>query len=103
MKKEKSKKNKVRPPLRTRFDWFNRFKHWWLGGVGVKHSVFRVKGALQTLLVLVIVVSVGYAMAAFYTNSGEFVISIDKKMASDGFTISENNDFSEKQYKYNQL
>lgn len=96
MKKEKVKKNKVRPPLRTKFDWFNRFKHWWLGGVGVKHSVFRVKGALQTLLVLVIVVSVGYAMAAFYTNSGEFVISIDKKMANDGFTISENNDFSEK-------
>lgn len=96
MKKDKVKKKKVRPPIRTKFDLINRFKHWWLGGVGVKHSVFRVKGAIQTLIVLLVIVSVGYAMAAFYTNSGEFVISIDKKMAGDGFVMSENNDYSEK-------
>lgn len=97
MKKQKKiKKAKVRPPIRTRFDLYNRFKHWWLGGVGVRHSVFRVKGAMQTLLVLLVVVSVGYAMAAFYTNSGEFVISIDKKMAREGFVLSENNEYSEK-------
>lgn len=97
MKKEKkNKKAKVRPPLRTRFDLFNRFRHWWFGGLGIKHSVFRVKGAVQTLLILLGVVSIGYAMAAFYTNSGEFVISIDKEMAKDGFVLSEQNEFSEK-------
>ena len=35
-------------------------------------------------------------MAAFYTKSGEFVISIDRGMANDGFVLSETTDFSEK-------
>ena len=35
-------------------------------------------------------------MAAFYTESGEFVINIDKTMANDGFYISDTTDFSEK-------
>lgn len=94
IKKDKKAK-KVKRPLRTRFDLINRFRHWYLGGVAVKHSVFRVKGALQTLLVLLVIISIGYAMAAFYTKSGEFVISIDRGMAEDGFVLSETTDFSE--------
>lgn len=100
MKKTKAKRpkqpKKPRVPLRARFDHYNRFKHWWLGGVGVRHSVFRVKGAAQTLLILLIVTGIAYAMAAFYTKSGEFVISLDREMARDGFVISEDMDFSDK-------
>lgn len=98
-KRDKSTQVKVKKPkvpLRVRLDHVNIFKHWYLGGVSVKHSIFRVKGALQTLLILLIILGIAYAMAAFYTQSGEFVISLDKKMASDGFVISETPDFSEK-------
>ncbi len=35
-------------------------------------------------------------MAAFYTNSGEFVVKVDRKMARDGFYLSEIPNFDER-------
>lgn len=90
------KEKKIRRSLISRFDWLNRFKHWWLGGVSVRRSLFRVKAAWQTLGILIAILMVGYVMAAIYTQSGEFIISLDREMADDGFLLSETTDFSEK-------
>lgn len=99
MKREKKqKKVKQQTPKRTlisRFDWLNRFRHWWLGGVSIRRSLFRVTAAWQTLGILIAVLVVGYVMAAIYTQSGEFIISLDRDMADDGFILSETTDFSE--------
>lgn len=98
-------KNKIKTPkdnkmprrsILSRFDWYNKFRHWWLGKVSVTRSLFRVKAAQQTVLILIIILAVCYIMAAFYTQSGEFVVSIDRDMANDGFLLSETTDFSER-------
>ena len=88
--------SKIKPSFASRFDLYNRFRHWWLGGVSVTRSLFRVTAAKQTIAILIGLLVVGYVMAAFYTQSGEFVISLDREMADDGFLISETTDFSEK-------
>lgn len=80
----------------SRFDLINRFRHWFFGGVSLTRSMFRVKAAWQGVGIIVAILSVMYIMAAFYTESGEFVINIDKTMANDGFYISNTTDFSEK-------
>ncbi len=80
----------------SRFDLLNRFKHWYLGGIGLTRSVFRVKAAWQGVGIIVAILTIMFIMAAFYTESGEFVINIDKTMANDGFYISDTTDFSEK-------
>lgn len=97
MKRER-KQEKQKSPRRSflsRFDWLNRFRHWWLGGVSIRRSLFRVKAAWQTLGILVAILVIGYIMAAIYTQSGEFIISLDRNMADDGFILSETTDFSE--------
>ncbi|MBR1391116.1 MAG: hypothetical protein IJ567_06715 [Lachnospiraceae bacterium] len=106
MKKEKQeqKKTEGRPKKKeklprksflSRFDWLNRFRHWWLGAVSIHRSLFRVTAAWQTLGILIAILVVGYIMAAIYTQSGEFIISLDRKMADDGFILSETTDFSQ--------
>ena len=95
-KEKPNKPKKLKQSLISRFDWVNRFRHWWLGGVSVTRSLFRVAAAKQTVAILIGLLVVGYIMAAFYTQSGEFVISLDRTMSDDGFLISETTDFSEK-------
>lgn len=92
------KKNNEQPKrsLISRFDLLNRFKHWYLGGVSLTRSLFRVHAAWQGIGIIVAILTVMYIMAAFYTESGEFVINIDKTLANDGFYISNTTDFSEK-------
>lgn len=96
VRKKWNKKSNIRASAFSRFDWINRFRHWWLGGVSITRSIFRVAAAWQTVAILIGLLVVGYVMAAFYTNSGEFVISLDRRMADDGFLISETTDFSER-------
>lgn len=98
VKKNKKEKNKTIPKrtLISRFDLLNRFKHWFLGGVSITRSMFRVRAAWQIIGIIIAILTVMYIMAAFYTESGEFVINIDKELANDGFYISETPDFSEK-------
>ena len=91
-----NKPKKIKRSLISRVDLINRFGHWWLGSVSVTRSLFRVAAAKQTVALLIGLLVVGYVMAAFYTQSGEFVISLDRTMADDGFLISETTDFSEK-------
>ena len=91
-----NKPKKIKRSLISRVDLINRFGHWWLGSVSVTRSLFRVAAAKQTVALLIGLLVVGYIMAAFYTQSGEFVISLDRTMADDGFLISETTDFSEK-------
>lgn len=80
----------------SRFDLINRFRHWFLGGVSLTRSLFRVHAAKQGVLIIVAILAVMYIMAAFYTESGEFVININKTLANDGFYISNTTDFSER-------
>ena len=98
--KENKQGNKAnRIPKRSflsRFDLINRFRHWFLGGVGLTRSLFRVHAAWQAIGIIVAILTVMYIMAAFYTQSGEFVINIDKTLAHDGFYISDTTDFDEK-------
>lgn len=82
--------------LISRFDLINRFRHWFLGGASLTRSLFRVHAAKQAILIIVGILAVMYIMAAFYTESGEFVININKSLANDGFYISNTTDFSEK-------
>lgn len=97
-KKDKKPKNPGMPKrsFLSRFDLLNRFKHWYLGGIGFTRSMFRVKAAWQGVGIIVAILTIMFIMAAFYTESGEFVINIDKTMANDGFYISDTTDFSEK-------
>lgn len=80
----------------SRFDLINRFRYWFLGGVSLTRSLFRVHAAWQAIGIIVAILSVMYVMAAFYTESGEFVININKSLAHDGFYISNTPDFDEK-------
>lgn len=83
--------------LISRFDWLNRFRHWYMGGVSVTRSIFRVRAAWQGVLIILIILTILFIMAAFYTGPGEFVISLDSEMDEDGFYLSETADFSERQ------
>lgn len=80
----------------SKFDLINRFRHWFLGGISLTRSLFRVHAAWQAIGIIVAILSVMYIMAAFYTESGEFVININKSLAHDGFYISNTPDFDEK-------
>lgn len=82
--------------LLSRFDWVNRFRHWYMGGISLTRSLFRVHAAKQGVAIVVAILVVMYIMAAFYTESGEFVINIDRTMANDGFYLSNTTDFSER-------
>lgn len=97
--KKKNPENTKEKPKRfslKRFDIVNRFRAWYLGGVSLTRSIFRVHAAWQGIGIILAALTVMYIMAAFYTESGEFVISIEKTLANDGFYISETADFSEK-------
>lgn len=98
-KKNEDKDVKPKKPKRSltsRFDILNRFKHWYMGGISFTRSLFRMHAAKQSILIIICILAVMYIMAAFYTESGEFVINIDKTMAHDGVYISNTTDFSEK-------
>jgi len=81
-----------RKPLR--FGWIRRFRYWWLGGRSLTRSIFRVTAAWQGVMILGGALLVCYFMAAFYTQSGEFVIRIDHN-GEKGLVISDTTDFSQ--------
>lgn len=97
----KRKKNvedapKVRRSLISRFDLLNRFKHWYMGGISITRSMFRVRAAIQGVIIICTILSILFVLSAFYTGAGEFVISLDSTMSEEGFYISNTTDFSEK-------
>lgn len=94
--KKKKKDGKIRQTLISRFDLLNRFKHWYMGGVSLFRSLFRVHAAKQTMFLIGGALTICYIMAAFYTQSGEFVVKIDREMARDGFYLSEIPNFDER-------
>lgn len=91
-----NRNKKPRRSLISRLDWVNRFRHWYMGGVSVTRSIFRVRAAWQGILIILIILTILFIMAAFYTGPGEFVISLDNEMSEDGFYLSETTDFSER-------
>lgn len=96
-RKEKEKKEgKIRRTLISRFDILNRFKHWYMGGISFVRSLFREHAAKQTIALIVAVLSILFVMAAFYTQSGEFVVKVNKQMAKDGFYLSEIPNFDDR-------
>ena len=95
-KSSKKKEGKIRRTLISRFDWLNRFKHWYLGGISLVRSLFRVHAAKQTILLIMGALTICFIMAAFYTQSGEFVVKVDREMAKDGFFLSEIPNFDER-------
>lgn len=84
-KNKKPQSDMPKQSLLSKFDLLNRFRHWFLGGISLTRSMFRVKAAWQGVGIIVAILSVMYIMAAFYTESGEFVINIDKTMAMTDF------------------
>lgn len=94
--KHKKKDKKPRKTLISRFDLLNRFKHWYMGGISITRSIFRVRAAWQGVLIITCILTVLFILSAFYTGAGEFVISLDSKMSRDGFYLSNTTDFSEK-------
>ncbi len=87
---------KPRRTLVSRFDLLNRFKHWYMGGISITRSLFRVRAAWQGVIIITCILTVLFILSAFYTGAGEFVISLDSKMSRDGFYLSNTMDFSEK-------
>lgn len=49
----------------------------------------------QMLTIATSLLVAGYVLSAFYTGAGEFVISLDRPMADEGFLISNTKDFSD--------
>lgn len=97
-KEKKGKKDKKpRRTLLSRFDLLNRFKHWYMGGISITRSIFRVRAAWQGVIIICTILAILFILAAFYTGAGEFVISLDSKMSRDGFYLSNTMDFSEKE------
>lgn len=103
VRKRPSRKSGKRPKsggfspgsLLSRFDWVNRFRHWYMGGISVTRSIFRVRAAWQGIMIIMTIFSLIFIMAAFYTETGEFVISLDSEMSKEGFYLSETPDYTE--------
>ncbi len=79
----------------NKFDWINKFRHWYIGVKSFASGIFRVLAAWQTILILTVLLVLFYIFTAFYTGKGEFVIQVDRPMANEGFILSEDGDFSE--------
>lgn len=79
---------------RVRFDWLRRFHYWWLGGRSITRSIFRITAAWQGILLIGGLLVAFYLMAAFYTQSGEFIIRVDHA-GEKKLVISDTEDFSE--------
>lgn len=90
------KEKKPRRTFISRFDWLNRFRHWYMGGVSVTRSIFRVRAAWQGVIIITAILAILFILSAFYTGAGEFVISLNSKMSRDGFYLSNTMDFQEK-------
>lgn len=82
--------------LTSRFDSLNKFRHWYMGGVSLTRSMFRVRAAWQTIVVILAIFGVMFTVASFFTESGEFVISLDSDMSNEGFCLSNTAQFEEK-------
>ncbi len=77
-----------------RFQWFERFYYWYLGGRSITRSIFRIAAAWQGVGLITSALTIGYIMSAFYTNAGEFVIRVDHP-GEKKLVLSETTDFSE--------
>lgn len=77
-----------------RFDWLRRFHYWWLGGRSITRSIFRITAAWQGVMLIGGILIALFIMAAFYTQSGEFVIRVDHP-GEKLLVLSDTTDFSE--------
>lgn len=78
----------------ARLGWFRRFRYWWLGGRSITRSIFRVAAAWQGVYLIGGALLTFYLVAAFYTQSGEFVIRVDHP-GEKKLVISDTEDFSQ--------
>lgn len=85
-----------RRSLISRFDLLNRFKNWYMGGISLTRSIFRVRAAWQGVIIISAILAVLFILAAFYTGAGEFVISLNSNMSRDGFYLSNTKNFEER-------
>lgn len=85
-----------RRSLISRFDILNRFKNWYMGGISITRSIFRVRAAWQGVIIISAILAILFILSAFYTGAGEFVISLNSKMSRDGFYLSNTNNFEER-------
>lgn len=95
-KAEKYANKDIKRTLVSRFDLLNRFKHWYMGGISITRSMFRVRAAWQGVIIICSILMVLFILSAFYTGAGEFVISLDSSMSEDGFYLSNTLDFAER-------
>lgn len=57
---KKGKEGKIKRSLVSRVDLLNRFKHWYMGGISVFRSLFRVHAAKQTIAIILFILSVAF-------------------------------------------
>lgn len=93
-RKVKKRRFFIKKNGRVRFDWLRRFHYWWLGGRSITRSIFRITAAWQGILLIGTLLLACYLMAAFYTQSGEFIIRVDHA-GEKKLVISNTVDFSE--------
>ncbi len=79
---------------RLRFDLLRRFHYWWLGGRSLTRNIFRITAAKQGVMLIGSILIALFIMAAFYTQSGEFVVRVDHP-GEKWLVLSETTDFSE--------
>ncbi len=79
---------------RLRFDWLRRFHYWWLGGRSITRNIFRMTAAWQGVMLIGSILIALFIMAAFYTQSGEFIIRVDHP-GEKLLVLSDTTDFSE--------
>lgn len=87
---------KIRRSFLSRFDLLNRFKHWYMGGISITRSMFRVRAAWQGVIIITAILTILFILSSFYTGAGEFVISLDSNMSKDGFYLANRDSFEEK-------
>lgn len=93
----KSNNDTPKKSFLSRFDLLNRFKYWYMGGISITRSLFRVRAAWQGVIIISSILAILFILSAFYTGAGEFVISLSSEMSEDGFFLSNTEDFSEHQ------
>lgn len=90
------KDKKIKRSFISRFDLINRFKHWYMGGISITRSMFRVRAAWQGVIIITGILTILFILSSFYTGAGEFVISLDSTMSKDGFYLANKQSFEEK-------
>src|SRR5574344_2196241 len=81
----------LKHPLAVNY-WFREVK------LGVK-NVFRKNSAKMIIGACLALLGVLFIISVFFYNLGKFVVTVDPKLAEEGFVLSSKKDFSDERYR----